>query len=565
MLPGRDPVTGKVAREREIELHAGAQERVVAGDRRSFLEDRNRFDEAALVAECLAEQAEGAGANRVRRPFRDDGLEGLAGAAQLAGVEAVLRHLRRAPPDLVAPVRRRQEPGLFRQRRRRVRRTAALSMLGGCVERGRRLLVCGLGSEPEVARPLFELANGLGEAPVDAATFSRSRGGVDGGGEQRVRETHLRALDVDDPGGGGSLEGGAGAGRRQACGGRDQLDRRRGSRGGCEQRLAAALRERRDPRLDEIEEVLGHRQPAEPRRDVVRQRPRDLEGEERVAACGLVDGQERPPRERPPKAQLEQLVQRGKAERPDRVPRHRPLGEGAVELERHLQARLDPLRGDHADRLAPETTEREVKRTGGGPVDPLVVVQADDHAAAARKRGQHRCGRGADRPLVERAGSRLLTKQRDRDRPSLGIRQHGQKLVCDRLEQVAQGSEGELCLSLAAAGGQHDEAVRPGAFERLRPEGGLADSRFAGEYQRGAFAELTEEPSGDLEFLIATHYPRHHDTTVAWRPRKVDAYSANASRASTVVQFRDVAVTTRRLPANSVHRRDRATPAGCQA
>ena len=201
------------------------------------------------------------------------------------------------------------------------------------------------------------------------------------------------------------------------------------------------------------------------------------------------------------------------------MPRHRPLGEGAVELERHLQARLDPLRGDHADRLAPETTEREVKRTGGGPVDPLEVVQADDHAAAARKRGQHRCGRGPDGPLVERAGSRLLTKQRDRDRPSLGIRQHGQKLVCDRLEQVAQGSEGELCLSLAAAGGQHDEAVLPRAFERLRPKGGLSDARFAREHQgSGSVAEVVEEAGSGLQFLIATDYLTDHDATVAWTP-----------------------------------------------
>ncbi len=136
-------------------------------------------------------------------------------------------------------------------------------------------------------------------------------------------------------------------------------------------------------------------------------------------------------------------MQRTEAERPHLDADASPFGKGALELQRDPRGLVPgPLRGDHG--LVPgQTPQGEVERAGGGPIEPLQVVDGNDDRSRFRKAPEDGGGSRADPPVIEPAPAGVLAEQGDRDRAPLRLRQLREHLVRYGPEQVAEGGEGQ--------------------------------------------------------------------------------------------------------------------------
>ncbi len=218
----------------------------------------------------LAEQAKRLGPGPALPGLGEHRLEGLARPPQLAGVEPILGGPDRPAPGLGNLVGRSQKPRPLGEGGGGVRRPSAAGVLGGLVQDDRRLLVRLRRRQRQVPGTLLELTDGLGEACVHSASLRPRRGRVDRGGEERMREADLRAVEADDPRVRGTLERRPRPrGRRSGPGG-DQLHRRRRKRSGREQCPPRTWGQAGNPRLDQLAQVVGDRQ-GRARRQVVRQ------------------------------------------------------------------------------------------------------------------------------------------------------------------------------------------------------------------------------------------------------------------------------------------------------
>ena len=229
---------------------------------------------------------------------------------------------------------------------------------------------------------------------------------IEGRREQRVGEPNRPVLALDHVRGDGRVE----RVRRDARPLQERL-RRRAQRRDERERLARGRRKRGDPRAHELVERLGNRQRLE-RVDVGVERAGQLQREERIAARPLVDAEQRLPREGPAEPVAQEPVDRADAERSHRQP------PDALRAERLLEPRrlrpLDEPPGEqqaHVARVEPSQRERERARRGR--VEPLDVVDGDQHRARARRaasarRAPPRRARGdrPGRPTPPRAAAR---------------------------------------------------------------------------------------------------------------------------------------------------------------
>ncbi len=163
----------------------------------------------------------------------------------------------------------------------------------------------------------------------------------------------------------------------------------------------------------------------------------------------------------------------------------------------------EPHRGEDADGLFVQTPAGELERAGGGSVEPLDVVDGDEHRADGREDAKAAQEGGRDRPVVGRCAVRFLEQERDLQRPPLRRRQPGQRHFEDVAEQIREPGETELCLRLARPGGENREAALLGPLDSLSPEPGLADPRLALEEEpAGSSLETREEPVQACELRL---------------------------------------------------------------
>jgi hypothetical protein len=133
--------------------------------------------------------------------------------------------------------------------------------------------------------------------------------------------------------------------------------------------------------------------------------------------------QEHGPRKRNTEVNLHQLVQCSDRKGPKAEMLDASAAEGAGELARfHLLGR-DPNGGEHADRLPRQTPASELEHTRGGSVEPLDVVDGEEHTPGVGKDAQAAEEGGCDCPIVERNAVRLLEQERDLERPALRRRE----------------------------------------------------------------------------------------------------------------------------------------------
>ena len=108
-------------------------------------------------------------------------------------------------------------------------------------------------------------------------------------------------------------------------------------------------------------------------------------------------------------------MQRADAERAERQPRQPAFRERALELE-HLDTLSVAHRREHADSLAPQAPQRDLKRGGGRGVEPLQVVDGNQQRAPLLELAQRVEDREPDRVRLRRIVLRLGQEQRDLER-----------------------------------------------------------------------------------------------------------------------------------------------------
>ena len=224
--------------------------------------------------------------------------------------------------------------------------------------------------------------------------------------QQRMREPDRSPLDGDDS----RL--------------RRRLERRRGPRVGPSQRVDGARP--RSPRAG-APRVCAPAQRSGPRRasratpDRQRlarrergsdlQRPRDLEGIERVAARRGLDPDQDEPRKRPAEARQEQLVQAASGIGPTSS-RSGPVRHPGDELE-HCRPRRSPHRQQNTDPPVGEPAHRIGDDRAGRLVKPLGVVDRDQERALFGDDSEERRRRHRQGSLVRQLARRLRAEEGD--------------------------------------------------------------------------------------------------------------------------------------------------------
>ena len=232
------------------------------------------------------------------------------------------------------------------------------------------------------------------------------------------------------------------------------------------------------------------------------ERPRDLQREERVAARGVGHSREQGARQRRSEPTVDEVVELGQRERPRHDALDAALRKRPREPERQLLAACRSASQEQAE-PSRQPAGRERERSLGGRVEPLHVVDSDEHRAALRERREHPDEARRDRPRVG-ALVRLAPQQRRRQRPLL----HGRQRIAQALEHVAdeigKRGEGEPSLALGRPRPQHAQPSRLGEPDRLQPDGRLADPSLSLDDERGRLVrERRKEPLDRRELRVA--------------------------------------------------------------
>ncbi len=137
-----------------------------------------------------------------------------------------------------------------------------------------------------------------------------------------------------------------------------------------------------------------------------------LEREHRVPAGQLVDPPQLGPREDEVEPVAQEAVERAEAERGDPQPPQPLLPERAVEVERGGRASVLPQREQEGDALLAQAAQRELEDEGGGPVEPLEVVDRDGDGLGPREHPERSGEAERDGPLIRGRAIRLLEEER---------------------------------------------------------------------------------------------------------------------------------------------------------
>ena len=195
-----------------------------------------------------------AGATRARR--RQRLLEQFTGSHRVASDEAVASRGHRPAVRVLWAVERRQPTCLLAELGGRRGRAPRAGVLRRLLERVRDVGVGDVCRKREVARAFVRVRDEFRETPVELAAVDRVEALVGSRGEQRVREAHAVALDLDDlrlqrwPQ--SLFSAGDGCGKKP--------ERRVRERRSCAEDFAAERRQRLEPALHEVLEPIWNRQ-----------------------------------------------------------------------------------------------------------------------------------------------------------------------------------------------------------------------------------------------------------------------------------------------------------------
>jgi hypothetical protein len=123
------------------------------------------------------------------------------------------------------------------------------------------------------------------------------------------------------------------------------------------------------------------------------------------------------------------------------------------------------------DRRILQTADHERQHPGRGRIQPLDIVDRDDHRSGRGQCAQDAQGRERHRPLVRWSTLDLCSEERGVQRASLRRREIRELEV----EQVAERRIGKPRLRFGRAAGKHPVTSRPRQGHARAPQGRLAD------------------------------------------------------------------------------------------
>ncbi len=293
-----------------------------------------------------------------------------------------------------------------------------------------------------------------------------------------MRESDPVAVELEHPAFSGNLDvvdGGASE-RLKQC------DRWRCECGDCDERFPDACRQRSQPVGHESAQALrqGHIVGVSPDRPVD-DLAAELESEERIPACGLIDPDERGSRQREREPTPEKPVDRSDRQWLDRQPSE--LGEGAVEFEWRLDGSATRSR-ENTHRLVLKPPQHERQDIRGARIDPLHVIDRDENGPLLGERMHDRDERKPENTGLRRRPPGLPKEQRRLERASLERHEQRERLVHDRREQVTDRCERDPRLRRTRPRFEDTQAALVREAQSLLPQGRLADPRLALEQQR---------------------------------------------------------------------------------
>ena len=164
-----------------------------------------------------------------------------------------------------------------------------------------------------------------------------------------------------------------------------------------------------------------------------------------------------------------------------------------------------------------ETPGHECQGSGRRPVQPLHIVDSEQHRSVFRQFDDQRPHSHANRLGVRQATSaKAATCECKLQRLPLRARERADPLVHNRPQQVAQADERQPGLGLITAAPEHAVPHGRGRSEYRKPEGRLSDPRLALDQQRlRALGHALEELPrlGELRITADDHVtilaPRH--------------------------------------------------------
>ena len=209
------------------------------------------------------------------------------------------------------------------------------------------------------------------------------------------------------------------------------------------------------------------------------QHAHDLERVERIPAGRFVDFREQRSRERRSELPLHHPSECERVERAD-VDAREPLSNGRPQQliqKRALGARAS--RQEKADRLGPKTSHGVREAGRRRVVEPLRVVDRDQHRPLLGKQPEGAQQRDAEDARLDRRPLLVADGERARQRLPLHGRKWGQRHVEHRVEEVANAGERQRRLTLHRLRLQHEDpellgVVDGGTPERRLPHAGLS-------------------------------------------------------------------------------------------
>ena len=135
--------------------------------------------------------------------------------------------------------------------------------------------------------------------------------------------------------------------------------------------------------------------------------------------------------------------------------------------------------------LVTQAAKRDLQHAGGGRVEPLPIVDGDDHGPSLGQEPQHIQHGEPDRVRIRRAVAGLGEQQRDLQRPPSQGDERGRRLLEHGGDQLREPGEGKRRLGLDSTAGQNTLETLTALLDARLPEDRLADAGLAGEDERG--------------------------------------------------------------------------------
>ena len=443
--------------------------------------EKARLRPPVIARPGVGEHPQGVGPAGAGHRGGDVVLEDCPGAGGVAGLDEVRAGRHDPPAHGVRLVGRRPARRFQRHLGGRVGAAARAGVLGSQVELGGHDLARLFGRQREMPRSLLLILGRRGQPGVEVTALSLVELPVRAGRDEGVGEPNSARVQLDDRGATGDVER---IGRV-----RDRRDDQRGrgapERGGGGQRHACR---RRQGLQTVAHQITGHgcdREALEagPEPGPLHQ-PGDLEREERVSPRLAVDPDEGWSAEREAELTANDLVDGVEVERSDVDALDRPL-----ELRRRARQgrvrEVGPDRRYEADVRLAQAPHGVLEHAGGGPVEPLQVVDGEDHRRLLGQGAQHPEGaeRHGEGRRVDPLGRDPL--EGDLERGALGRGKPVENRVQRRVEEVRETTEGELRLRLDGPRRHRPIAAPRGVRAHAPPDRRLADPGRSREDQGG--------------------------------------------------------------------------------